>query len=352
MIIMPRMHRFTTCYIFLLLASFAHAQEHYSLDQNDDWELLYAPEEGSPEAQLAQARRQLAQGNNVEAQRLATIWLDRNKRNPLESEAYLIRGDALFNQKEYYEALFDYELIARSHYESEAFQIALLREFTIAEKFAHGTLRKKWGMRFLDATDEAEEIFYLIQERLGGSMLAERAGIELADLYFRRAQMKLAAEAYQLFIENYPMSLLVGKAKQRLVYSRLATYRGPAFDDKGLIDARDELIQLETFDPSRAKKINTAAIIVRIDESVAQKLLRTAHWYMVVNNPVSAEYTVRRLVENHLHTQAAIEALERLVPAFMHQLPPVILEEIGDTYQILQEEMFGEIIVTQAEITP
>ena len=161
--------------------------------------------------------------------------------------------------------------------------------------------------------------------------------------------MKLAAEAYQLFIENYPMSTLAGKAKQRLVYARLATYRGPAFDDKGLIDARDELIQLETLSPRHAKKMNSAAIIVRIDESVAQKLLRTAKWYMVVNNPVSAEYTVRRLVEDHLHTQAAIEALEHLVPTFMHQLPPIVLGEIGDMYQILQEEMLGETFTVQVE---
>ncbi len=349
MIIMPYMHRITAALICMILAPLSYSQEHYVLDQNDDWELRNAPEEGSPEAQLAQAKRHLAEGNAVEAQRLATIWLDRNKRNPLAAEAYLIRGDALFNQKEYYEALFDYELIARSFFESEAFQIALQREFKIAQMFANGTLRKKWGMRFLDATDEAEEIFFLIQERSDASILAESAGIELADLYFRRAQMKLAAEAYQLFLENYPMSALVGKAKQRLVYARLATYRGPAFDDKGLIDARDELIQLETLNPRHAEKINSAAIIVRIDESVAQKLLRTAKWYMVVNNPVSAEYTVRRLVENHLHTQASIEALEHLVPAFMHHLPPVVLKEIGDTYQILQQEMLGEIFTAQNE---
>jgi|TARA_B100000959_G_scaffold278644_2_gene337358 outer membrane protein assembly factor BamD (BamD/ComL family) len=349
MIIMPHMYRITASLICLIFTSLSYGQEHYILDQNDDWELRNAPEEGSPEAQLAQARKQLAEGNAAEAQRLATIWLDRNKRNPLAAEAYLVRGDALFNQKEYYESLFDYELIARSFYESEAFQIALQREFKIAQMFANGTLRKKWGIRFLDATDEAEELFFLIQERSDASILAESAGIELADLYFRRSQMKLAAEAYQLFIENYPMSTQVGKAKQRLVYARLATYRGPAFDDKGLIDARDELIQLETLNPRHAKKINSAAIIVRIDESVAQKMLRTAQWYMVVNNPISAEYTVRRLVEDHLHTQAAIEALEHLVPAFMHKLPPIVLEEIGDTYQILQEELLGETFITKVE---
>ena len=339
---MPLMLRLTSCVIAFFIVSNGFAQEHYVLDNNDDWKLLDSPEDGSPEAQLAQARLQLAQGNPAEAQRLASIWLDRNKRNPLVAEAYLIRGDALYEQKEYYEALFDYEIIARSHYESEPFQIALQREFEIAKMFAHGSLRKKWGMRILDATAEAEEIFFLIQERSDASKLAENAGIELADLYFRLAQMKLAAEAYQLFLENFPMSTLRGKAKQRLVYARLATYRGPAFDDKGLIDAREELIQLETTSPSHARRIDAEAIIVRIDESVAQKLLRTARWYLMVNNPISAEYTVRRLVDEHLNTLATIEALEHLVPAFMQQLPPVVLDEIGNKYQILQREMLGK----------
>ena len=335
------MYRITSCCLCLILASFAGAQEQYSLNSNDNWELQNAPEEGSPEAQLSEARKQLAQGHNSKAFQLATIWLDRNKRNPLASEAHLVRGDALFNQKEYYEAAIEYEFVARSFPESEAFQIALQREYTIAMKFATGTLRKKWGFRFLDATEEAEEIFFLIQIRADSSPLGEDASFQLAELYFRRAEMNHAADAYQKFIENYPFAPRVLLAKEKLANARLATYRGPAFDDKGLIDAREELMQIQAFNPTHAKKINAAGTIVRIDESIAQKLLRTAYWYMLVNNPISAEYTTRRLVENHLHTQASIEALENLVPAFMHQLPPVVLHEIGDTYQILQIEMLG-----------
>jgi len=351
MIIMPHMHRITTCCLCLFLASFARAQEHYSLNANDNWELQNPAQEGSPEAKLSEARKQLAEGHHSEAFRLATIWLDRNKRNPLTPEAYLIRGDALYNQKEYYEALFDYEFIARSFPESEAFQIALQREYTIALKFATGTLRKKWGMRFLDATDEAEEIFFLVQIRSDSSPLAEDASFQLAELFFRRAEMDNAADAYQKFIENYPSSNRALLAKAKLANARFATYRGPAFDDKGLIDARDELMQIKTFNPAYAKKINAAGAIVRIDESIAQKLLLTAHWYMRVNNPISAEYTTRRLVENHLHTQASIEALEYLVPAFMDQLPPVILNEIGDTYQILQLEVLGRTFTSPVEIS-
>jgi len=33
----------------------------------------------------------------------------------------------------------------------------------------------------------------------------------------------------------------------------------------------------------------------------------------------------------------------------MHKLPPIVLEEIGDTYQILQEELLGETFITKVE---
>jgi hypothetical protein len=53
--------------------------------------------------------------------------------------------------------------------------------------------------------------------------------------------MKLANDMYQIFIENFPNSLELDKARARLIYTRLATYRGPAFNDAGLDDARKEL---------------------------------------------------------------------------------------------------------------
>ena len=251
------MLRFTCCFLSCFLASNASAKNLHSILDRNDSPLLLEGEENTPEAELSEARLQLAQGNFKKAQHLTTLWLETHPRSLLAAEAYLIRGDALYEQMEYYEALFDYEMIAQNYYEGEHFQIALEKEFEIATLFAHGTLRKKWGMRFLDATSEAEDIFYLIHSRVGGSPLAESAGMELADLYYRRADMDLAAEAYQLFIENYPMSHLIVKAKSKLISARMATYRGPAFDDKGLIDARDELLQLQIMNPSPARQIVT-----------------------------------------------------------------------------------------------
>ena len=98
-------------------------------------------------------------------------------------------------------------------------------------------------MRISDATDEAEELLIRIQERLPNHTLAETAAMELADLYFRTSQMRLANVMYLLFLENFPRApqSQTNKAEARLVFTRLATYKGPSFDDSGLNDAKQEL---------------------------------------------------------------------------------------------------------------
>ena len=339
------MLRFILPVTVFFVTTMVHSQETYTLDEKTDtWILIDAPEPGSPEAQLATAAKQLASGNYQEAMRLSSIWMTRNKRNPLMGEAHIIHGDALFAQRYFYESLFDYEIVARDYYGTKAAITANERELEVATMFANGLRKRLWGFRFSDATDEAEELLIRIQERLPRSPLAETAAMELADLYYRRKQMKLANDMYLIFVENYPHSPEIDKARARLIYTRLATYRGPEFNDAGLYDARNELIKLQFMSPRLANTVESDALITRIDESLGQKMLRTAQWYIRVNNPIAAEYTVRRLIHLHEHTAASIEALEHLIPKILPQLPPVVLQEVGDFYEVYQEALLGRVI--------
>ena len=348
------MIRFSLILILAFTGQLTFAQETYLLDEKTDtWILEKTPEPGSPEAQLAGAAKKLALGEYQDAMRLVTIWMERFKYHPLMGEAHLIHGDALFEQHYYYESLFDYEIVARDYYGTQAAIAANEKELEIATMFANGTRKLLWGMRIADASDEAEELLIRVQERLPRSILAETAAMELANLYYRRKQMELANEMYLIFVENYPSSDFIEKAKARLIYTRLATYRGPSFDDAGLMDARKELVRLNYSNERLANIIGTDALITRIDESLGQKMLRTAQWYLKVNNPIAAEYTVRRLLKKYPQTAAAIEALEHLKPIFMPQLPPVIKNKVDNYYSSLEEVLLSRAtsITTVTEVT-
>lgn len=317
----------------------AVGQETYELTPTDDWEMVESADPATPEGQLAAARKALAAGENSRAGRLARTWIEQHPRHALLPEAYLLSGDALRARGEYYTALFDYEFITRAFPASEAFITAVERELEIGVRYARGEKRTWLGMRILDAGEVAEELLIRVQERMPASRLAEKAAIELADYYFRKRQMRLAVEMYSIFLENHPDSDQVSKARRRLIYSELATFKGPSFDASGLHEARARLLEFIALEPRSAERIGADALLTRIDESDAQKLLVTARWYLTTGDPIAAELSVRRLVTLYPRTVATVEAL-RLMEHILPRLPAIVLAEAPD-YAELRRAILG-----------
>jgi outer membrane protein assembly factor BamD (BamD/ComL family) len=336
----------TLALLLLLIAGRAASAQDFMLGPDDRWSAEAPADPASPEGQLERIRRALAAGEHERAQNLASQWIDRYRHHEDLPTAYVLRGDAKLARRNEYEALYDYELVARQYAGSEAFVTALERELEIATLYARGTKRKLWGIRWVDASDEAQELLIRIQERMPGSSLAEQAGIELGDFYFRRREMALAAEAYDIFIENNPRSRWVSKARRRLIYAQLASFKGPEWDASGLAEARVELQRLIASEPATAQQIGGDALLQRIDESHAAKLLSSAKWYLQKRNFVSAEYTIRRLLHHYPRTATARDAL-RLIPQILPRLPQSVLAQAPD-YETYRQALLGE----QAEKSP
>ncbi len=317
----------------------AQTQE-FELGQDDRWESTSTEEASLQKRQLLSARRAILEGNPQRGKDLASAFIDRYPNAPTRAEAYLIRGDALLAMGDEYEALFEYEEIARNYPNSPAFVTALEREFEIAQEYANGRYRKLLTLfRIVPATDEAQELLIRIQERLPGSRLAEQAGMALADYYFRVRDLRMAAEAYDLFLENYPRSKDVNKARLRLIYSYLADYRGPKYDSTGLQEARLRLEDLRANEPGLAQRIGAESLLVRIYESDASKLLTTAQYYLSVADPISAEYTIRALITRYPNSIASLEAL-RGIPDILAKLPETVVK-MGPDYRALRQEKLG-----------
>lgn len=313
------------------------AQEVFRLGSDDEWTHEASPADGSPAEQLTQARVLLAKGRPDRSLNMVNRWMKRNPTSPLLPEAYLLRGDSLMGIGDEYESLYDFEYLARRYPGSEVFSLALEREFEIAVKYAHGMRRKLLGIRMIDASDEAAELLIRIQNRLPESGLAERAGLQLADMYFRHRRMGLAADAYAVFIENHPDSTQLDFARRRLIYSNIASFKGPQFDIVGLLEAKAELKQLAAQRPAEAERIGATATILRIEESESNKMLTTARWYLSDADPISAEYTIRELIRRFPRSAASLQAL-REIPHILTQLPESVLAQAPD-YALLRSRL-------------
>ena len=287
------------------------AQETYELS-DEGFEKVAEPDPATPEGRLQAIRRALAEDRFKDAEKQAGRWIDDYPNHSSLPQAHLLRGDARAGRAYYFKALFDYEYIARVYPGSPEFAAALERELKIAQMFGRGLHRRLWGIRMIPAGDEAEELLIRIQERAPGSKLAERAGIELGDYYYRQSHMRLAADAYDLFQDNYPNSNWKQHAIEQQIKANLATFKGPRFDATGLLEAQRRLAEYKQRFPAGADQLGAEPLLGRIDESLAEKDFLVARWYERQGKLVSARYGYRRVIKDFAGSAAALKAMERL----------------------------------------
>ncbi len=286
-------------------------QASYELTQKG-FVAVEVPEPGTAEADLADARRMIAQGESKKAEKVLSRWIKQNKQHPLLVEALLLRGDARLTAGLFYKSLYDYEQIATFYPATEQFNVALRREFEVATRYTQGVKRKLWGHRWMPAGDDGAELLIRIQERVPGSALGEKASKALAEFYYTDGQMDLAAEAYDLFLVNYPQSELRSLALLRGIQASLARFKGPEFDATGLIDAQERLRQFELEFPAAAERVGAAGLRIRVRESLARRDFSSAAWYDRTGEGVSAAVLYRRLLTEYADTEAAADAAQRL----------------------------------------
>lgn len=315
-----------------LAASSALAQQQsFSLDENGEWKTFKTPDAGSDAEILQRARTLLAQNRPSPALKILDDFLEKNERteNAWLAEAYLLRGDAKTASSDEYDALYDYEEVIKSFPGTEQFAIAVEREMDIGIRYLNGLKRRFLWLRIDSAVGVGEELLVRVQERMPGSRLAERANIELADYYYRVRDLKMAAEAYDVFLKNFPSSQYRQKAMQRRIYSNIGRFKGPRYDASGLLESQILIDEFSRTYPAEAEAggLNDG-LISRLDESAAAQMLDTAKWYLRRGDPVSARLTVRRLLRKHPESIAAVRGLEL---AEQNQWPLTDLQPATDT---------------------
>lgn len=300
-----------------MLASPTHAQStEFELEDSGQWNETQVPEPGSDADIMAQAARHLAEGKPSKANDMLTKWLDKNKRTRNEhiAQAYYLRGVSRIDSEREYKALFDFEEVIQEYPSSPYFLKAVEQEYNLGIRYVNGLKRRFLGMRFESGRPTGEELLVRTQERVPGSQLAEEAAMALADHYYNRRELKLAAEMYSIFRQNYPNSDRVRQAMLREIESNIARFKGPRYDGSGLVDAKLLIEQYQIQFPGESIRSGiTEGLDAWIDESAAQQVLDTARWYLKVKDETSAKFILARLIRRHPVTDAADEAIVMMI---------------------------------------
>lgn len=287
----------------------------YKLNESREWSAVKAPEPGTDEALIMQARKHLAEDQPAPAQKMLAPWIEEHRRagHPLLAEALLIRGDALLAQDREFDALYDYEEVCKGHRESEAFATAVERELDIAVRYANGLRLRVFGFRWGDPEDVLVELLLRVSERLPRSQAAERAMIELADYYYRQRELGQAKDVYDAYLESFPTGPNALKAHERRIHCDVGRFKGPRYNAAALIDAKVQIEQFQRRYPAQAEATGlNASLASRLDESMAAQLLDTAKWYLRVDDEASAKFVLERLQRDHPLTLSAERGRETM----------------------------------------
>ncbi|OAB57106.1 hypothetical protein AY599_25425 [Leptolyngbya valderiana BDU 20041] len=303
-------------FVLLLMAGSVLAQRAELELSQEGWQAAQASEPiDADEAYIREAWATLLEGRPGRAKKLLNEWLrdNRGTGNQWIPLALLVRGDAKVALDDEYDALYDYEEIARNYAGSPEFVKAAEREMAIAIDYIEGKRRKFLGLRISGARRDGEELLVRIAERLPGSQLAERAMLELGAHYRRTGEFELAREVYGIFLEAFPTSTFYRAALLARIEATFAQYNGPQYDGSGLIETEELLDVYEAKYPGDLEvQAELDALRVRIDESQGQQLLQMAEVYLLRGEKASARYVLRRLLRDHPRTTAAQDALEVL----------------------------------------
>lgn len=283
----------------------------FTLDGDGGWTQTAAPEPGTDEYTLWQARRLLAEGRPSRAVEVLTDWLDDHARtrSPHLAEAYFLRAEARLANDREYDALFDYETVIRDFSATPFYARAVQREYEIGMAYLGGLRRRFLGFRMENARTTGEELLLRTQERVPGSELAERAALDLAQHYYNRRELKLAAEMYSIFRANYPDSEHIRFALLREIECSVARFKGPRYDGSGLIDAKILIDRYRRTYPGESARTGVMdGLESWVDESAAQQMLETAIWYVKTGDEPSARFLLARLINRHPGSDAASRA--------------------------------------------
>ncbi|MBE3071308.1 MAG: outer membrane protein assembly factor BamD, partial [Planctomycetes bacterium] len=241
----------------------------------------------------------IASGRQSEAARTFKKLIKDYPASASRESAMWLRGNILFDQKDYYKAYEQYEELLTQYAGSAHYRDALLKEIEIAELFLGPVRRRVLGIPLLSGETEAIEILRRVYEHQPAGDLADDVVLRIADYHWSKGQWTESEDYYDKYCREYPNGDAVLHAELRRAKCAIERCRGPRYDVTSLQLAYDRLNQFQRKFPEEAKREGVPDMIAQVREMQAQALYEIALRYRRGGQPLAAAFYAERLRQRY-----------------------------------------------------
>jgi outer membrane protein assembly factor BamD (BamD/ComL family) len=301
------------------------------------WENEGSLQPGTLSGDCASAKVLFNRGDHSDAERVYH-WLAaraKKEKNPdVYEECLFMEAECQYAQREYPGARATYERLIKefpsSRYRAEAVQ----RQFTIAEYWLNDTraeMREReknkgsWSFSLptlvhfekekptFDQEGNAQKACEAIYVEDPAGQLAPQALYRAGGVSYFRERYDESDTYYSMLVDQYPKSPLAAPALELAIQSKVSQVRGPDYDTKKLVEAR-QLVDtaLRSYPELNEKRDTLERTLVSINEQQAEKDFNVAEFYRRTSHPGAAYFYYEIVRRRYAGSPWAGKATERM----------------------------------------
>ncbi|MHC4758004.1 MAG: outer membrane protein assembly factor BamD [Planctomycetota bacterium] len=262
----------------LALVSLSGA-ETWHLDRTDDWKQVQPETNDKYLVAVADIKSLIDNGKTKQVKK---AWEQLKNDFPEiqgpDLEA-LIKAELLYTKRKFTKAVREYDNFLDNYPDSGLYQVALDRQFSIAQAFLAGQKRTVLKIFRIKGFAEGEKVMDKISDRAGIAPLGERANLEVAESLEGRGKYEDAYQRWSVINSKWPTGQTGKNSLLAMARCKYLAYNGPKYDISDLISARSYFQNFQSRYPEDAQELDIEAKILNIDELLAEKQFKIAQFY-------------------------------------------------------------------------
>ena len=229
-----------------------------------------------------------------------------------EDMSLFIKAEKLFANGKFPKAVRAYDKLMNEYPNSPLFDVALDRQYDIAMAFLSGEKKTVLKVFKIKGYSEGAKIMERIGDRVGNSDIGMQAATSVANSYERRKKFNDAYLEWSQISSQWPTGTPAQTSLLGMGRCKHAAYKGPRYDDSSLISAGTYYGNYQARYSLDARDYDILAKLEQIKQQIAYKQFSIGQYYQNNENPESAKYYYKMVINTWPQTTAAKMAQEAM----------------------------------------